>query len=226
MDARSRVDQDSFTRRRSLSHFSGVLAGFRYQGVITQAEQEAWKRKMISALGWTPPDPPPGGMAQAIRLEGDDLPSESELDFHEPVILRTLRASQDVIGNYHGSSFSVTGVDICDTRTVVAWKVSPEPDIASLFPEDFEVLEAELYGVDDWAVDELRKKTREAFIRGKVYDFHLTDDVGTQYQRTRHMGHYGSEVATGAMTYKPTVPDTASEIVVRWHEVTVTLPAI
>jgi hypothetical protein len=35
-----------------LSHFAGVLAGFRYQGLITQTEEEAWYRKMVSALGW------------------------------------------------------------------------------------------------------------------------------------------------------------------------------
>jgi len=218
MDARSRAVQDSFTRRHALSHFAGVLAGFRYQGLVTQIEEEAWHRKMISALGWTPPDPPPAGMAQFIRLEGDDLPSGPELDFHEPAVLRSLPGAQDVVGDYHGSSFSVTGVDICDTRTVVEWRVSPEPDVASLFPEDFDVLKAELEGVDDWAADELRKKSRDAFIRGKVYVFQLTDDIGTQYQRTRHMGHYGSATATGAVTFKPTVPDVASELVVTWHE--------
>ena len=224
MDARSRAVQDSFTRRHELSHFAGVLAGFRYQGLVTQAEQEAWYRKMISALGWAPPDPPPAGMAQAIRLEGDDLPSVPELDLTVPAILRSLPGSQDVVGDYHGSSLSITGVDICDTRTVVQWRVSPEPDVAALFPEDFDALQAELEGVDDWAADELRKKSREAFIRGKVYVFQLTDDIGTQYQRTRHMGHYGSEVATGAVTFKPTVPDVATELVVTWHDVGLSLP--
>jgi hypothetical protein len=103
--------------------------------------------------------------------------------------------------------------------------VSPEPDIASLFPEDFNALEAELGGVDDdWAADELRKKSIEAFLRGKVYVFQLTDDIGTQYQRTRHMGHYGSEEATGAVTFKPTVPDVAAELVVTWHEAELSIP--
>ena len=224
MNARSRAVQDSFTRRHALSHFAGVLAGFRYQGSITQVEQEAWYSKMITALGWDLPDLPRTGNAHAVRLEGDDLPSGPELDFHEPVVLRSLPGSREVVGGYHGSSFSITRVDICDTRTVVEWRVSPEPDIASLFPEDFDALEAELEGIDDWAADELRRKAREAFIIGRVYVFQLTDDVGTHYQKSRHMGHYGSAVATGAVTFKPTVPDVASELVVTWHEARVTIP--
>lgn len=223
MDARSRVDRDSFTRRHSLSHFVGVLAGFRYQKVITQAEEEAWYRKMISALGWSPPPQAPAGTAQFFRLEGEDLPPGTELDLAVPTVLRTLPGSREAVSDHHGSTFRVTGVDICDTRTVVAWSISPEPIVASLFPDDFDVLEAELDGIDEWAAHELRKKAREAFIRGRVYDFQLLDDVGTHYQRTRHMGHYTSEEATGAMTYKPTVPDTASELVVMWHEAIVTI---
>jgi hypothetical protein len=223
MNARSRAVSDSFTRRHMLSHFAGVLAGFRYQAVMTQVEEEAWFRKMISALGWTPPEPPPAGMAQFVRLEGDDLPSVPELDLTEPAVLRSLPESLDVVSNYHGSSFSVTGVDICDTATIVKWRVSPEPDIPSLFPEDFDALEAELEGVDDWAADELRKKSRDAFIRGRVYVFQLADDIGTQYQSTRRMGHYGSDVAIGAATFKPTVPYTASELLLTWHEIRVSI---
>jgi hypothetical protein len=102
--------------------------------------------------------------------------------------------------------------------------VSPEPDVPSLFPEDFAALEAELESVDDWAADELRKKAWDAFIREKVYVFQLADDIGTQYQRTRHMGHYRSDVATGAVTFKPTVPDTASELVLTWHEARLSIP--
>lgn len=161
-------------------------------------------------------------MAQAVRLEGDDLPSGPEMDLVVPTVLRSLTGSKDTVN--HGSRFSVTGVDICDVRTVVAWSVSPEPDVASLFPDDFEALEAELLGLDDWAADELRKKSREAFIREQVYVFQLTDDIGTHYQRTRHMGHYGSKVATGKMTFKPTVPDTASDLVVTWHDAQLSIP--
>jgi hypothetical protein len=226
MNARSRGAADSFTRRHMLSHFAGVLAGFRYQGLMTQAEEEAWNRKMTIALGWTLPDPPPAGIAQFVRLEGDDLPSEPELDLTKPAVLRRLPGSPDVASDYHGSSFRITGVDICDSRTVVEWRVSPEPDVPSLFPEDFAALEAELESVDDWAADELRKKAWDAFIGEKVYVFQLADDIGTQYQRTRHMGHYRSDVATGAVTFKPTVPDTASELVLTWHEVELTIPVI
>lgn len=224
MGARSRAVPD-FTRRHMLSHFAGVLAGFRYQGLITQTEEEAWYRKMVSALGWELSEVPRTGNSHAIRLDGDDLPAVPELDATDPVVLRSLPGSRDVVSDYYESNFSVTGIDICDTRVIVRWSVSPEPDIASLFPEDFNALEAELGGVDDdWAADELRKKSIEAFLRGKVYVFQLTDDIGTQYQRTRHMGHYGSEEATGAVTFKPTVPDVAAELVVTWHEAELSIP--
>jgi hypothetical protein len=223
MTARSTVS-DSFTRRHKLSFFSGTLAGFVYQGLISNAEQGEWHRKMISALGWEAPDLPPAGVSRAIRLEGDDLPSVREPDLTEPAVLRSLPGSPDVVRDFHGSRFSVTGLDICDTRTVVQWEVSPEPDVASLFPDDFDALDAELVGVDDWAVDELRENAREAFIRGKVYVFQLTDDIGTHYQMTKHMGRYGSEIATGEVTFKPTVPDVAAELVVTWHEAELSIP--
>ena len=92
-------------------------------------------------------------------------------------------------------------MDICETRTVICWRVSPEPNVPSLFPEDFESLEEELGGVDDaWAADELRKNSIEALMRERVYVFQLRDDIGTHYQQTRHTGHYGSAVATGSVT--------------------------
>jgi hypothetical protein len=209
-----------------LSHFAGVLAGFRYQGLMTQAEEEAWNRKMTIALGWTLPDPPWAGVAQFVRLEGDDLPSVPELDLTKPAVLRRLSGSEDAVSDYHGSRFRITGVDICDSSTVVEWRVSPEPDVTSLFPEDFAALEEELETVDDWAAAELRKKGWDAFIREKVYVFQLADDIGTQYQQTRQMGHLRSDIATGAVTFKPTVPDTASELVLTWHDVELPVPVI
>jgi hypothetical protein len=193
---------------------------------MTQAEEEAWYRKMTIALGWILPDPPSTGLAQFVRLDGDDLPSAPELDLTKPAVLRRLPESPNSVSDYHGSSFRIMGVDVCDSRTIVEWSVSPEPDVQSLFPGDFAALEAELETIDGWAADELRKKAHDAFIRDKVYVFQLADDIDTQYQRTRHMGHYGSEGATGAIAYKPTVPDTASELEVTWHEASLTIPAI
>lgn len=225
MNVRSRAVQDSFARRHSLSHFYGVLAGFRYQGLITQSEEEDWGRKMISALGWEMPEVPQNGNAHAIRLEGDDLPAPPELDDRDPVVLRSVPGLPDAVSDHYGASFAVTGIDICDTRVVVRWSVSPQPNIALLFSDDFSVLEAELGGVDDdWAAEELRQKSVDAFVRGKVYDFGLTDDVGTQYQRTRRMGHYGAELATGAVTFKPTVPDVAGQLTVTWHHAELSIP--
>jgi hypothetical protein len=226
MNARARGISDSFTRRHALSHFAGVLAGFRYQRVISQAEEETWNRKMISALGWTPPDLAPAGTSQFTHLPGDDLPSVEELDCRESLVLRSLPGSRDVVDDYHGSSFRVTGIDIGEATTAVKWSVSPEPDIPSLFREDFDVLEADLEDVDRWAADELRKKARDAFVGGRVYVFRLTDDVGTAYRRTRHMWHSRSEVATGVVTFRPAVPDTASELVLTWHEVELSVPMI
>lgn len=225
MRARSRPVQDSFTRRHTLSHFGGVLAGFRYQGLITQTEEESWSHKMTAALGWSLPELPPTGNAHFVRLEGDDLPPAREMDLDEPTVVRSLSSSPEVTAEYLGSTFRVTGVDICDARVIVRWSVSPEPDVALLFPEDFNALEAELGGVDEeWAANELRTNTRAAFIRGKTYVFQLTDDVGTQYERTRHMGLYDSQVATGAVTFKPSVPDVASELIVTWHQASSTIP--
>lgn len=99
MDARSRAVSD-FTRRHMLSHFAGVLAGFRYQGLINQTEEESWGHKMTVALGWSLPDPPEAGRAQAVRLEGDDLPPVSEVDLTIQAVLRSLPGSRDVVDGH------------------------------------------------------------------------------------------------------------------------------
>ncbi len=46
------VRDDYEAKQRTLSHFAGVLAGFRYLSAVTQEEEQTWHRKMLVALGY------------------------------------------------------------------------------------------------------------------------------------------------------------------------------
>jgi hypothetical protein len=69
-------------KQNQISHFAGVLAGFRYLGAITQEEEQAWYRKMLVALGDEAPDPAPPGVS---RAGSSAIPQNALLD-------RSLRA--------------------------------------------------------------------------------------------------------------------------------------
>jgi len=62
------IRDDYESKQRTLSHFAGVLAAFRYQDGMTQEEEHDWYRKMLVALGYEAPDLPPPGVAAAIHL--------------------------------------------------------------------------------------------------------------------------------------------------------------
>jgi hypothetical protein len=208
---------DSYEAKQiELSHFGGVLAAFRYMEAITQEEQHDWYRRMLVALGYEPPEPATPGVSRAIYV-GDPAkrPSAPEPG-PSPSFVRSQPGPDEDI-DVHGGRFRVVSVEFYDSAVVFRWRSSPEPDVASVFPDEVVALEQDLVGLEDWAAKDLRWKGY-ASLKMRLYQFGqfgLTDDLGTSYIQMglRHgSGHYGT---TGEVEFKAPASE-ASLLTLSW----------
>ncbi len=112
------VRDDYEAKRVQLSHFAGVLAGFRYLGVITQDEEQDWYCRMLVALGYELPDPAPSGFSQAIYV-GDPAkrppPPQSR---SAPELIRSQPGPEQELG-LHGGKLRVVAVDFYDSAVAL-----------------------------------------------------------------------------------------------------------
>jgi len=217
------IRDDYESKQRTLSHFAGVLAAFRYQDGMTQEEEHDWYRKMLVALGYEAPDLPPPGVAAAIHLgdpEKRPPPPPAEIT---PTFLRS-QAGPDQEFEVFGGQLRVISIEIYDVAAVLRWRVSPEPDITMAFPDESTALELDLVGLEDWAADDLRMKAQQMLRTRRLYRFELTDDVETEYtQRGLHHGG-GGGVMSGDAEFRPAPPTTASMLTLSWLNLEVHLP--
>jgi hypothetical protein len=104
------------------------------------------------------------------------------------------------------------------------WRVTPEPDITSVFPEEAAALEQDLGGLEDWAAEDLRRKGLQELRIRRLYKFGLTDDLDTSYISIG-FGHSGGpgEMA-GEARFKPASPATASLLTLSWIGLEVPIP--
>ena len=209
------IRDDYESKQRELSHFAGVMAAFRYQGDVTQEEEHDWYRKMLVALGYEAPDPPPPGVSQAIYLgdpEKRPPPTPAEIT---PTFIRS-HPGPDQEFEVFGGRLRIIAIEVYDVAAVSRWRVSPEPDITMAFPDESIALELDLVGLEDWAADDLRMKAHQMLRMRRLYRFELTDDVGTDYvQRGLHHGG-GAGVMSGEAEFRPAPPDTASILTFSW----------
>jgi hypothetical protein len=215
---------DYEAKQKGLSHFAGVLAAFRYTGDITQDDEHAWHRKMLVALGYELPDPPPPGMSQAIYL-GDPAkrPVPPPNPSSAPLFIRS-HPGPDEEFEIHGGKLRVIAVEFYDSVVLVRWRVSPEPDIASVFPEEAAALEQDLVGLEDWATEDVRRKGQQKLRMMRLYKFGLTDDLGTSYN-SMGSGHGGRpHEMTGEATLQPAPPAAASPLALSWLGLEVPMP--
>ncbi len=175
-----RVRDDYEDKQVQLSHFAGILAAFRYLGAVTQAEQQDWYHRMLVALGYELPDPAPSGVSQSIYV-GDPakrppLPQPRSV----PAFIRS-QPGPDQEFEIHGGKLRVIAVEFYDSAVKVRWRVSPQPDVASAFPDEVAALELDLIGLEEWAAEDLRRKGRDELEISRLYWFGLRDDLGTSY---------------------------------------------
>jgi len=225
-DARSRrgIRDDYETKQNQLSHFAGVLAGFRYLGSVTQEEEQLWFRKMLIALGYEPPGPAPPGTAQAIYV-GDPVkrPAAPSQPDSAPEFIRS-QLGPDEEFDWHGGRIRVIGVELYDAEVVVRWRVSPEPDVEAVFPSEMEALEQDLLGLEEWAATELRDKGKQNLRMMRLYKFGLRDDLGTPYV-AKGSGHGGRpHEMTGSVRFEPAPPPGVSMLTLSWLGLDVPIP--
>jgi hypothetical protein len=217
------IGSDYDAKQRQLSHFAGVLTAFRYLGAITQEDEHDWYRRMLVALGYEAPDPAQVGVNRAIYV-GDpaNRPPRPEAR-SAPVFIRS-QPGPDEEFEVHGGKLRVVAVEFYDSAVVVRWRVSPQPDIASAFPDEADALERDLIGLEYWAAEDLRQKGHQQLAMMRLYKFGLRDDLGTSYLQmgSRHGG--GPSGMTGEAEFQAPPPE-ASRFWFSWLglEVAITL---
>jgi len=206
---------DYESKQRELSHFAGVLAAFRYAGDVSQDEEHDWYRKMLVALGYEAPDPPPPGVSRAIYLGDPENRPTAPPEEITPTFIRS-HPGPDREFEVFGGRLRVISIEVYDVAVALRWRVSPEPDITMAFPDESTELERDLVGLEDWARDDLRMKAHQMLRMRRLYRFVLTDDVGTDYvQRGLHHGG-GGGVMSGDAEFRPAPPETASTLTFSW----------
>jgi hypothetical protein len=216
------IRDDYEAKQAQLSHFAGILAGFRYLGAATQDEEQDWYHRMLVALGYELPDPAPPGVSQAIYV-GDPakrppLPQPRTV----PVFIRS-QPGPDQEFEIHGGKLRVIAVEFYDSAVSIRWRVSPQPDVASAFPDEVAALERDLIGLEEWAAEDLRRKGCEELGMIRLYRFGLRDDLGTSYvlMGSHHGG--GPSGMTGEAEFQ-TPPPEASLLVFSWLGLEVSIP--
>jgi hypothetical protein len=137
-------DEDYEAKQRSLSSFNGVLGGFRYLSEITQEEEQTWRRKMLVALGYEPPEPGPPGTV-SILYTGDPKKRPPQVPETPLIFVRSI-PGPDQEFDVHGGKFRVIAAEIYDTSVVIRWRTAPEPDVWAAFPEEAAALESDMEG--------------------------------------------------------------------------------
>ena len=214
--ARLGIRDDYESKQLGLSHFAGVLAGFRYLEVVTQEEEATWNRKMLIALGYEPPEPATPGTVQFIYT-GDPKkrPPTPPAPEATPQFVRSV-LGPDQEFEVHGGRLRVIAAEIYDTGVVIRWRVAPEPDISSVFPVEAAAFDADVEGLEDWATQELRRKAEQRLRMMRLYTFVLSDDIGTGYVMKRGGHGGGSNGMTGDASFQPAPPSAASELEFTW----------
>ncbi len=213
---------DYEAKQRQLSHFAGVLAGFRYLEVVTHEEQQDWYRRMLVALGYEAPDPAPPGVIRTIYVGDPAKRPPPPQPRSTPVFIRS-QPGPDKEFEVHGGRLRVIALEFYDSAVVVRWHVSPQPDIASVFPDETAALERDLVGLEEWAVEDLRQKGYAELAMIRLYRFALRDDLGTSYiQLGSHHGT-GPNGMTGEAEFQAP-PAEASLLMFSWLGLEVPIP--
>jgi hypothetical protein len=79
-------------------------------------------------------------------------------------------------------------------------------------------------GLEVWAADELRKKTKQQLRMQRLFTFGLADDASTGYFASGHRWGSGTEWSTGEASFVPTVPLGAKTLTLEWFDLAIDIP--
>jgi hypothetical protein len=168
---------------------------------------------MWRAIGLEPPGASAPGQIQLVYL-GDDAPPVPTHDSWVPQYPRTISGTRESLEAFHGG-FRIDEVEYDDSVTLVRWQIGPMPDVDAAFPELAAALEEDTAGMDRWAIEHFRAKSRDALRRSRVPVLDLEDDVGTEYQGHRVQSGGAAEIK-GITAFTPGTPSHARYLVVHW----------
>jgi len=211
----TRHGDDFGLRQQTLVGFGGRLDALVYVGAITNDERNEWNRKMLVALGYEAPDAPPNGTLQAIFVGDPAQVREPLLQPPVPEFIRSVPGPLEQV-EVHGVRFRVLSVELYDVAVEVRWRAVPDPDPWLFFPGERLDLEADLFGLDEWAADELRRNASRP-LRHRVFEFTLVDDLGTVFVPLGGGQRGGGNESTGDIRFEPAVPAGAGRLTLTWH---------
>jgi hypothetical protein len=210
-------------RREVLGRFGATLQAFRYLEALSEGEARDWNDRMLVALGLTPPPPSGHGMPRMIWV-GDGPPPAPTRPSAPHFVRQVLGPDGEF--EQSGGSLRVLAIEIYDTMTAVRWRVAPEPDMSTMFPTEWDALQQDVDGLDDWAAEHLRQKAERELRMMRAYQFDLADDLETAYRFSGGGSGGGSGEMTGRATFEPAPPPSATRLVLGWHNVTAEIPIV
>lgn len=220
--ARREGERTSERTEATMAAFSGALGAFRYLGEISEEEQLDWDKRARAAVGLSPAPTlggrvttgvvPPSGVARGPVAAGP--------------VRRFVRSvlGPDTEFDLHGGKLRVLAADIYDTTIDIRWRVGPEPDVAAVFPSEVAQLVHDAEGTDDWAAEELQRKGKQRLQMMRLFEFELSDDLGTEYMSSGASGGGGGGERSGNASFAPAPPQDASVVTLTWHGVEVAIP--
>jgi hypothetical protein len=221
----SRLYRPDVESRRSVFHsFSGALSGFLYVNAIDREEYVIWIDKMLVALGFTPPErkePDGHGFSIPIVYLGDGDPPEPRPSLGQPSVhVRTIPGPATDF-EFHGGLVRLSEIQIFTDKILARWRIISPPMISVVFAEPMAALESDLEDLEDWAAAELRRKAERHLERMALYQFSLSDDLGTDYEPGEHRSGNQSGAMEGSLTFRPAPPHTAWTLTLSWHDLDV-----
>jgi hypothetical protein len=216
------IRDDYEAKRSQLSGFAGILAGFRYLGAVTQDEEQVWYHRMLVALGYELPDPAPPGVSRAMYVGDPAKRPPSPQHRSVPIFIRS-QPGPDQEFEIHGGKLRVIAIEFYDSVVAIRWRVSPQPDVASVFPDEIAALENDLIGLEEWAAEDLRRKGRQELGMMRIYRFGLRDDLGTSYVQMGSSHGGGPGAMKGEAEFQKPPPE-ASLLVFSWLGLEVPIP--
>jgi hypothetical protein len=215
---------DLESRRAAFHSFSGALSGLLYVDAIDREEHVIWVDKMLVALGFEPPqrrEAEGNSFSIPIVYLGDGDPPGPRPSLNQPSVLIQTILGPTTEFEFHDGLVKLSEILIYSDKIVVKWQIIRSPTISAVFPDQMAALESDMEGLEDWAAVELTRKAERHLEGMALYQFSLSDDLGTDYEPGEHRRGNGSGPMAGSLTFRPAPPHTAWSLILSWHELNI-----
>ncbi len=221
--ARSGLADASDRRYITVASFGSVLDVLRHIGELTEEEQADWSNRMLAAVEIAQSESAGPGLARAIFVgHPKDVERLAGTQGAVPAFVRTI-PGPDAEFEFHGGKLRVLAIDIYDSAVDVRWRAAPEPIVDAALPSEMAQVVGDTKGMQDQAAKHLQDMGRSELRRMRLYQFELSDNVGTQYDRSTGGSGGRPGERTGNMRFSPAPPAEASVLTLNWLDLQVTL---